>query len=405
MQAPQRYIAHFDLDSFFVSVEMLIDPTLKGKAVIVGGSRDRGVVTTCSYEARKFGVHSAMPMKTAMKLCPHAILVRGTRGQYSHYSRWVTEIIAAKAPLFEKASIDEFYIDITGMDKFFDPLKWTIDLRAEIIEKTQLPISFGLASNKMVAKIATDEAKPNGYLFVQPGMEKEFLAPLPVNKFSGVGEHMFLSLKAMGIHTIKDLSETPVALLEKKLGKSGADLWKKSQGIHTGEVHAYHEAKSISTENTFEENVSDTSFLLSELVRMTEKIAYELRQDEKLTGCIAVKIRYPDFETTSRQTTIDYTLRDDELIPVAIDLFHKLYRKGKPVRLLGVRLSELTNHAVQGSLFDDAEKKNNLYKAIDDVKNRYGKTLLKKARTVNANAKAKKQEPNLSKGSLHHKKN
>ncbi len=382
MSTPQRYIAHLDLDSFFVSVEMLNDPSLKGKAVIVGGSKDRGVVTTCSYEARKFGVHSAMPMKTAMKLCPHAILVRGTRGEYSRYSRWVTDIIAAKAPLFEKASIDEFYIDLTGMDKFFDPFQWTIDLRNAIIDETQLPISFGLATNKMVAKIATDEAKPNGYLFVQPGMEKEFLAPLPVNKFSGVGDHLFQVLKSMGIHTIRDLSETPVAILEKKLGKHGADLWKKSQGIHTGEVHAYHEAKSISTENTFEENLLDTELLLSELVRMTEKIAFELRQDEKLTGCIAVKIRYPDFETTSRQTTIDYTLRDDELIPVAIDLFHKLYRKGKPVRLLGVRLSELTNHPVQASLFEDAEKKNNLYKAIDDVKNKFGKASLKKARTV-----------------------
>lgn len=382
MNGPQRYIAHFDLDSFFVSVEMLHDPSLRGKAVIVGGSKDRGVVTTCSYEARKFGVHSAMPMKTAMKLCPHAILVRGTRGEYSRYSRWVTDIIAAKAPLFEKASIDEFFIDLTGMDKFFDPYQWTIDLRAEIIEKTQLPISFGLATNKMVAKIATDEAKPNGYLFVQPGMEKEFLAPLPVNKFSGVGEHMFQLLKAMGIHTIRDLGETPVALLEKKLGKYGADLWQKSQGLHFGEVHAYHEAKSISNEHTFEENKTDVEFLLSELVKMTERVAYELRQDQKLTGCIAVKIRYPDFETTFRQTSIDYTLRDDELIPVAIGLFHKLYRKGMPVRLLGVRLSELTNHAVQGSLFDDAGKKNNLYKAIDDVKNKYGKGSLARARTI-----------------------
>ena len=392
MSTPQRYIAHFDLDSFFVSVEMLNDPSLKGKAVIVGGSKDRGVVTTCSYEARKFGVHSAMPMKTAMKLCPHAILVRGTRGEYSRYSRWVTDIIAAKAPLFEKASIDEFFIDLTGMDKFFDPYQWTIDLRNQIMQETQLPISFGLATNKMVAKIATDEAKPNGYLFVQPGMEKQFLAPLPVNKFSGVGEHLFQSLKAMGIHTIKDLSETPVALLEKKLGKHGADLWQKSQGLHFGEVHAYHEAKSISTENTFEENLLDTAVLLSELVRMTEKIAFELRQDQKLTGCIAVKIRYPDFETTSRQTTIDYTLRDDELIPVAIDLFHKLYRKGKPVRLLGVRLSELTNHPVQASLFDDAEKKNNLYKAIDEVKNKFGKGSLKKARTITAKTKIKQMK-------------
>jgi DNA polymerase-4 len=186
----------------------------------------------------------------------------------------------------------------------------------------------------------------------------------------------------MGIYTIQQLSDTPIALLEKKLGKYGGDLWRKSQGQHFGEVHSYHEAKSISSENTLEENSADVEFLLSELVRLTEKVAFELRQDEKLTGCIAVKIRYPDFETTSRQTTIDYTLRDDELIPVAIDLFHKLYRKGKPVRLIGVRLSELTNHAVQASLFDDAEKKNKLYKAIDAVKNKYGKTALKKARTV-----------------------
>ncbi len=382
MAFPQRYIAHLDLDSFFVSVEMLNDPSLKGKAVIVGGSRDRGVVTTCSYEARKFGVRSAMPMKTAMKLCPHAILVRGTRGEYSRYSRWVTEIIAAKAPLFEKASIDEFYIDLTGMDKFFDPFQWTIELRKEIMEQTQLPISFGLASNKMVAKIATDEAKPNGYLFVQPGREKDFLAPLPVNKFSGVGEQTLKILQSMGIYFIKDIITTPIEVLEKKLGKWGTDLWHKAHGIHHSEVHAYHEAKSISTENTFEENKTDIDFLLSELVRMTEKVAYELRQDEKLAGCIAVKIRYPDFETTSRQTTIDYTFRDDELIPVAIDLFHKLYRKGQPVRLLGVKLSELTNHAIQGSLFDDAEKKNELYKAIDDVKNKFGKSLLQKARTI-----------------------
>ncbi|MCA6448653.1 MAG: DNA polymerase IV [Chitinophagaceae bacterium] len=390
MNGPQRYIAHFDLDSFFVSVEVLNDPSLKGKPVIVGGSRERGVVTSCSYEARKFGVHSAMPMNRAMKLCPHAIVVRGTRGEYSRYSRWVTDIIAAKAPLFEKASIDEFYLDLTGMDRFFDPYQWTIDLRSEIIEKTQLPISFGLATNKMIAKIATDEAKPNGYLFVQPGMEKQFLAPLPVNKFPGVGEHTFLTLKSMGIHTIRDLANTPVAMLEKKLGKYGADLWQKSQGRHFGEVHAYHEAKSISTENTFEENITDEERLLSELVRMTEKVAFELRQDEKLTGCIAVKVRYPDFETTSRQTTIDYTLRDDELIPVAIDLFHKLYRKGQPVRLLGVRLSELTQHPVQASLFDDAEKKNKLYKAIDDVKNTFGKTSLKKARTLGSGKRADK---------------
>jgi DNA polymerase-4 len=382
MAEQQRYIAHFDLDSFFVSVELLHEPSLKGKAVIVGGTPERGVVTSCSYEARKFGVRSAMPMKAAMKLCPHATILRGTYAEYGRYSRWVTDIIAARAPLFEKASIDEFYIDLTGMDRFFDPYQWTIDLRQQIIEETKLPISFGLASNKMIAKIATDEAKPNGYLFVRPGLEKEFLAPLPVNKFPGVGEQTFHALKAMNIHTIRDLSQMPVELLEKKLGKTGTDLWKKSQGVHNGRVHPYHEAKSISSENTFHENSSDTGFLLSELVRLTEKVAFELRQDGKLAGCIAVKIRYPDFETTSRQTAIQYTLRDDELIPQAIDLFHKLYRKGKPVRLLGVRLTDLTNHAVQASLFDDTARKNKLYKAIDEVKNKFGKSALKKARTL-----------------------
>jgi len=387
MQTQQRYIAHFDLDSFFVSVELLERPELRGLPVIVGGSRDRGVVTTCSYEARKFGVRSAMSMKQAMQLCPQAILLKGTRGQYSRYSRWVTDIIAAKAPLFEKASIDEFYIDLTGMDKFFNVFDWTIALRKQIIEETQLPISFGLASNKMIAKIATDEAKPNGYLLVQPGKEKEFLAPLPVNKFSGVGEQTFIKLKSMGIHLIGDILKYDIALLEKELGKWGTDLYAKAQGLHYGVVNNYREAKSISTENTFEENISSEEVLLKELVRMVEKVAYELRQDEKLCGCVAVKIRYPDFETTSRQTTIDYTLSDDEIIPVATQLFHQLWRKQQPVRLLGVRLSELTNHAVQGSLFTDTEKKTNLYKAIDDVKNRFGKTKLQKARTVDKETK------------------
>src|SRR6476619_8468823 len=222
MHKPQRYIAHFDLDSFFVSVEVLNDPSLKGKPVIVGGSRERGVVAACSYEARKFGVHSAMPMKKAMQLCPHAILVRGSRGDYSKFSRWVTEIIAAKAPLFEKASIDEFYIDLTGMDKFFDPFKWTIELREEIIAKTKLPISFALASNKLVAKIATDLAKPNGYIQVPSGKEKEFLAPLSVNKIPGVGEQMTSSLNELAIGTIRQLSEYSIEFLESRFGKWGA---------------------------------------------------------------------------------------------------------------------------------------------------------------------------------------
>lgn len=390
---PQRIIAHFDLDAFFVSVECLLDPSLKGKPILVGG-RERGVVAACSYEARKFGIHSAMPMKTAMRLCPHATVVKGHRGEYSKYSRIVTNIIAEKAPLFEKASIDEFYLDLTGMDKYFQPYQWTIDLRQEIIDKTGLPISFGLGGNKMIAKIATDAAKPNGYLFIPFGREKDFLAPLQVNKIHGVGKQTWQSLQAMGITTIKDLSEQPIELLEKRFGKYGGDLWRKSQGIHNGEVTPYHEAKSISTENTFEENITDITRLETELVHMTERVAYELRQDNKMAGCITVKIRYPDFETTSRQTSIDYTFYDDELLPQARDLFHKLWRKGTPVRLLGVRLSELTNEAVQTNLFSNVERKTELYKAIDDVKNRFGKNAISKA-TGTSGSKNQPPDPHL----------
>ena len=365
-------IAHFDLDSFFVSVEFIKDPSLKGKAVIVGGSRERGIVTTCSYEAREFGVHSAMPMKTAMRLCPHAIVLRGTYSEYTRYSRWVTQIIASKAPLFEKASIDEFYIDLTGMDTFFKPLQWTISLRDLIINETGLPISFGIAKNKMIAKMATNEAKPNGFLQVPHGKEKEFLANLELNKIPGVGEQTTQVLIHHGFKFIKDIHNNTPEALEKILGKWGLDLWNKVQGNSHSVISPYHEAKSISTENTFEENVTDVNRLMSEIVRMTEKIAFELRKEHKVTGCVTVKLRYPDFETTSRQTAISYTCADDEIIPVAKSLFHKLYKKGNPVRLLGVRLSELTNDAIQTKIFENSERKNILYKAIDDVKNRFG---------------------------------
>ena len=377
--ASPRIIAHFDLDAFFVSVECLLDPSLKGIPLLVGGHSERGVVAACSYEARKYGIHSAMPMKRALQLCPHATVVGNARGEYTKYSRMVTEIIASRAPLFEKASIDEFYLDLTGMNRFFDPYQWTIELREEITRATGLPISFALASNKMIAKIATNEAKPNGYLHVPAGSEREYLAPLPVNKIPGVGEHTYQTMLEMGIRTIRELSERPAAELERRFGKYGLDLYNKSRGIHEGEVVPYYEAKSISTENTFEENKTDMDFLMAELVRMTERVSYELRQDNKTAGVIAVKIRYPDFETTSRQMSIPYTFYDDELIAKAKELFHKLYRVGQPIRLLGVRLSELTAEAVQTNLFQDTAKKMQLYKAIDDVKNKYGKYSIVKA--------------------------
>jgi DNA polymerase-4 len=382
MQTPQRYIAHFDLDSFFVSVEMLLDPSLLGKAVVVGGSKDRGVVTTCSYEARKFGVRSAMPMRKAMELCPHAIIVKSSYGQYAKYSAWVTNIIAANAPLYEKASIDEFYIDLTGMDTFFNPLEWTIKLRQTIMDETGLPISFGLATNKLVAKIATDEAKPNGYLFVTPGKEKEFLAPLPVEKLGGVGKKSHQTLLGLGIYTIGDILKYDGMLLEKALGKWGTQLIRQANGLSDSVVSPHRESKSISAENTFEENTSDLEILLAQLVGQAERVAYELRQEKKYATCVAIKFRNANFETSTRQITIPATIADSEIIKAATDLFTKLYVPGTMVRLLGVRLAGLTDTGAQTNLFDNKTEQHALYDAIDAVKNKFGKSVLRKARTI-----------------------
>ena len=379
-------IAHFDLDSFFVSVEIINNPSLKGKPVLVGGS-ERGVVAACSYEARKYGIQSAMPMKTAMKLCPQAIVVGGSRGDYSKYSRWVTDIIASKAPLFEKASIDEFYCDMTGLEKFFGVSKYTSDLRQLITKETGLPISCGLASSKFISKIATNEAKPNGFLEIPAGKEKEFLWPLAIEKINGVGKQTELQLKNFGIYTIEDIAKAGFELMEKNFGKTGESLWNKSQGVGNTKIETDWEQKSMSHENTFEEDKNDVNFLHSEIVRLTEKTAWSLREDEKLTGCITVKIRYSDFETTSRQETIDYTSLDDQLIMKAKDLFNKSWQKKRPVRLLGVRFSQLIPFTMQMSLFNNNEGKLNLYRTVDNIKVRFGSKMVTKAAVIPKNPK------------------
>lgn len=373
-----RHIAHFDLDSFFVSVEIINNPTLKGKPVLVGGY-ERGVVAACSYEARKFGIHSAMPMKKAMQLCPHAIVTNSSRDQYSKYSRWVTEIIASKVPLFEKASIDEFYIDLSGMDKFFGVSQYAKELRETIRKETGLPISCGLSSARFISKMATNEAKPNGFLEIPHGKEKDFLWPLGIEKINGVGKQTEQTLKSFGIYTIEDIAKTPIELLERYVGKWGQSLWNKSQGIGSTEIATDWEQKSMSHENTFDKDFTDIDFLHKELVRLTEKTAQGLREDEKLTGCITVKIRYSDFETTSRQETVDYTALDDVLIAKVKDLFNKSWQKGRPVRLLGVRFSQFIPFTMQMSLFENNVDKLNLYKAVDDIKERYGNKLVTKA--------------------------
>ncbi|MGZ3937907.1 MAG: DNA polymerase IV [Flavisolibacter sp.] len=377
-----RHIAHFDLDAFFVSVEILKNPALKGKPIIVGGDGQRGIVAACSYEARKYGIQSAMPALTAKRLCPQAIFLRGSYHDYSHYSRLVTQIIADSVPVYEKASVDEFYIDLTGMDRFFGVSQYTRELREKVIRETGLPISYGLSTSKLVSKMATNEAKPNGYLEVAPGKETAFLWPLTVDKIPGVGKQTQVQLHNLGIVTIEQIAKTPADQLEYHFGKWGRKLWEKAHGISDSPVEHYSEQKSISHENTFNADFADIDFLHTELVRLTEKTAYSLREDGKLTGCITLKLRYADFTTVSKQEVIDYTALDNILIAKVKDLFNHLYKKGEKVRLLGVRFSHLVPMTVQMNLFDDAVEKLELYKAVDDIKNQFGTDAIHKATSL-----------------------
>ena len=375
----ERTIVHMDLDSFFVSVERLLRPELIGKPVIIGGTSDRGVVASCSYEARQFGVSSAMPMKMAKMLCPDAIQVRGDMELYSRHSNTVTEIIAEKAPVYEKASIDEHYIDITGLDRFFGCLKWTHELRSSIIKNTGLPISFGLSVNKTVSKIATGEAKPNGELEIPSLLVQPFLDPLSIKKIPGIGDKTFRLLRSMGISNIHTLSQIPRDMMEKVLGQNGLLLWNKANGIDNSSVQAYWEQKSISTERTFDKDSTDVDGMHSLLVHMTEKLAYELRQQRKLASCITVKIRYSNFDTHTLQKRIPYTSFDHQLIPLAQELFNRLYQRRMLIRLLGVRFTHLVQGTQQLNMFEDTPEMTNLYIAMDRLRNRYGRKAIQRA--------------------------
>lgn len=367
-----RNIVHFDLDTFFVSVERLIRPELKGKPVIIGGTSDRGVVASCSYEARQFGVHAAMPMKMAQILCRDAIRIRGDMELYSKYSNMVTDIIAEKAPVYEKASIDEHYIDITGLDRFFGLQKWTRELRQSIIKNTGLPISFGLSVNKTVSKIATGEAKPNGELLIPGDAVKPFLAPLSIRKIPGIGEKTYPLLRSMGVFTIETLSRIPVELMERAMGKNGILLWEKANGIDFAPVRPYSESKSVSTETTFDQDTIDQVRMKEILVKMVEKIAFELRDQQKLTACVTVKIRYSDFDTHTLQKRLPYTAFDHQLVPVVKDLFNRLYQRRMLIRLIGVRFSNLVSGNPQLNMFEDGSGMINLYQALDKVRRKYG---------------------------------
>ncbi len=371
-------IVHLDLDTFFVSVERLVNPALAGKPVLIGGTSDRGVVASCSYEARRFGVSSAMPMKMARMLCRDAVVIRGDMELYSKYSHTVTEIIAERAPLYEKASIDEHYIDVTGMDRFFGLLKWTQELRHTIIRNTGLPISFGLSVNKTVSKIATGEAKPNGELYVERDAVKPFLAPLSIRKIPMIGEKTYRLLRSMGITNIDTLSHIPVEMMERVMGKNGVVIWEKSNGIDRTPVYPYHEAKSVSTESTFDQDSIDIVRMKEILVKMTEKIAFELRDKQKLTSCITVKIRYSNFDTHTLQKQVPYTAFDHQLIPLVKELFGRLYQRRMLIRLIGVRFSGLISGHPQLNLFDDNVEMVNLYQAMDRIRCKYGEKSIRR---------------------------
>ena len=379
MQTNERHIVHLDLDSFYVSVEQLRNPKLKGKPILIGGSGDRAVVASCSYEARKFGIHSAMPMRTALRLCSHAIVVRGDLEVYSKFSGLVTDIIRDTVPVFEKASIDEFYVDMSGMDKFFGCNLFTQDLKKRVLKESGLPSSYGLASNKLVSKVATNEVKPDGQIKIPFGNEKSFLAPLSVNKIPGVGKETAFKLYKMGVETVKLLSEIPVELLRNFLGKNGTDLWRKANGIDDSPVIPFSEQKSMSTENTFEQDTIDVQFLHAEMVRMTEKLGFDLRKENRLTGCVTVKLRYSNFETFTKQLTIPYTNSDHILMNTADALFKKLYERRMLVRMVGIRFTNLIPGNYQIGLFDDTNEKVTLYKAIDSIKSRFGEKFLMRA--------------------------
>jgi DNA polymerase-4 len=374
----ERTIVHLDLDSFFVSVERLTNSTLVGKPVIIGGLSDRGVVASCSYEARQFGVHSAMPVRMAKQLCGDAIFIRGDMERYSRYSRLVTEIIAESAPVYEKASIDEHYLDITGMDRFFGSLQWAHELRRRIIKESGLPISFGLSVNKTVSKIATGESKPNGELYIAPGKVKAFLFPLSIRKIPMVGPKSYRLLRTMGISTIRTLSMVPPEMLLSVMGKNGLVIWKKANGIDPSPVVPYSEQKSIGTERTFEQDTTDLRFLRDTLTGMVEKIAFELRTSQKLTGCVVVKIRYANFDTHTLQKQLPYTAFDHILIKTAQELFDRLYQRRMRIRLIGVRFSHLTGGNQQLDLFEEKPELADLYQAMDHIRKRFGRKAVRR---------------------------
>jgi DNA polymerase-4 len=395
----ERNIVHLDLDAFFVAVECKRNEKLRGKPLIIGGSSRRGVVAACSYETRKFGVHSAMPMYLALQLCPDATVISGDMEAYSQNSHEVTEIISEAAPMFEKASIDEFYIDASGMDKYFGAFKWAGELRKKIIKETNLPISLAMSVNKLVSKVATAEFKPDANQHIKAGTEKDFLAPLSVDKIPMIGKQTSSFLYDMGVRTVATLREMPVNFLVSAFGKNGISIWNKANGIDESPVVPYMEQKSISTECTFEEDTIDVKRLKSVLIAMVEKVAFTMREQKKLASCVTVKIRYSNFDTETKQIHIPYTSSDHVILRTVTELFNKLYNRRMLIRLVGVRVSGLVHGNHQINMFDETEESVNLYEAIDLIKHRHGVEKLVRATTLGVGRRVR-MEMNMFRANL-----
>ncbi|MFC7345413.1 DNA polymerase IV [Chryseobacterium zhengzhouense] len=366
-----RSIVHMDLDTFFVSCERKKNSELTGRPIIIGGG-DRGVVASCSYETRFFGVRSAMPIKMALRLCPEAMVIKGDMDMYLNMSQLVTEVIRDKVPVMEKASIDEFYLDLSGMDKFFGCYKWTQEVAQAVTDNTGLPISFALSTNKTVAKIGTGESKPVGKLEVKEKDVQPFLNPLSIKKIPMVGNETFQLLSRLGVRTIETLSQTPPDVLQQLIGKNGTVLWKKANGIDETPVMQYSERKSISTEDTFSQDTIDVFAVRSILSGMVEKLCYQLREEKWLTSTVVVKIRYSNFDTETKQCRIPHTSADHTLLKYVLELFNKLYTRRIRIRMVGVKFTNLVHGCHQMNLFEDTEEQISLYQAMDKIKNRFG---------------------------------
>jgi DNA polymerase-4 len=371
-----RHILHLDLDAFFVSVERVLDPRLRGRPVIVGGDpRGRGVVASASYEARTYGVRSAMPLAQAKKLCPQAVFVAPRHGRYLEFSRGALKILRKYAPLVEAASVDEFYLDMTGCDRLYGNIfAVATGIKSDLRENLGLPASMGLGSNKLIAKIAATLGKPEGLMWVFPGEEAAILAPLSVAYLPGIGPHTRDRLQELGIHTVGELAQFPQPLLLTVFGAGGRQMSERARGLCSSPVTECREPKSISREVTFNTDTIDPTVLETTLCRLAEGVGYGVRRQGMTASTVSVKLRYADFQTISRSQTTSPTDDDVEILQTARILFKKAFSRRVRIRLVGIKLSNLAAKDSQGSLFVPWEKlrRERLHRSTDSIRERFG---------------------------------